>query len=260
MGDTKPFRQGVKEVSDFLPTPCFLAQKSLRKVNILIGYSPAQVRFVTQYLDQPCEPKEQIHDEDVIGKEALYQVSSASHIDLSPNVREKAGLWTLDTITEGSAGAHAIVKYAAKILGKDKISREQVSLASKVLMRDDVDDVRATIWRAVWLLSGKELTPTVWWKEPWEDPSGWLPEGEDPVYRLNTLYRTLIAYTFIRRGEEDVLRKMGMSMAPFKVKKLKELKLDINKVEQSFYELSQWRSKRADPYVCALKLRNIWKG
>lgn len=253
----KKHRQGVRE-SEFPQTPFLLSQKSIPKTNILVGYDPAQVRFVEQLLNRTAEHKDKVGDEDVIGKDSLLLVDSSRNLDLSPQVKEKVGIWSLDPLHNGPAGVNALLRFSAQLLGLDKPDKTQVQLAADLLTKEDVGDVRAAIWKSVWILAGKELEPIKFWKDPWETPTGWLPSDTDPAYRLNTLYWHLFGFTFTIRDEEQAIRKSGAPLTPARIKKLKALKLDFHKVEATYRELSQWRIQKYDPYVCALKIRNIW--
>jgi hypothetical protein len=257
MMEHEKFRPGIR-ATVWPTTPLLLLQKTFRRFNILVGDDPAQVRFAEQILGVPCKFVETLHEEDLLGKEEplLYRVDSARCMELSPNTKALAGIWCLDPIEKGSAGANAIVKYAATILDLAAEAKLVQRVADQLLARE-ITDVRAAIWDAAYLLTGPlPLENKERWPDPWESPVAWVPAGVDPGLRLNALYRFLVGYVFAKEGDQDAARKFGISVAKFKV--MQRINLDLNKVYDCVRELSRWRTQKYPPLVCALRITNIW--
>ena len=105
------------------------------------------------------------------------------------------------------------------------------------------------------MLTGERKTSLIW-SDPWKEAVRWLPEGEDPSYRLNSLYRKLVGFALLKDGDSDAAKKMGVS--PTQQARLKELSLDCNKAYATICEISAWRSGHTNPYICALKISAIW--
>jgi hypothetical protein len=239
-------------------TPMLLAQKTVLRFNVLVGDDPAQVRFAEQVLGIPAVHLDVLRDEDVLGKEGsrLYHIDHARGLDLSPNTKLTVGIWSLEPIEKGSAGANALVKFAASLLDIP-VERKVAQLIADELVSEELGDIRAAIWQAVWLLSGPPPVDHPRWPDPWTTPSEWLPKGVDPGHRLNTLYRSLVGYVFARENDQEAARKFGTSIAKFKV--LQNQNLDLNKVYSSIRELSKWRTQKYNPLVAALRIRHIWE-
>jgi hypothetical protein len=257
MPEQGKFRPGVR-ATVWPTTPSLLLQKTYRRFNILVGDDQAQVRFAEQVLGLPCKFVEILHDEDLLGKEEslLYRVESLRCLELSPNTKALSGIWCLDPIEKGSAGANAIVKYAASLLDVPADTKLVQRVADQLLAKE-IGDIRAAIWDAACLLVGPPpLENKERWPDPWEKPIAWMPEGVDPGLRLNTLYRFLVGYTFAKEGDQDAARKFGISVAKFKV--MQRITLDLNKVYSCVGELSKWRAQKYPPLVCALRVTNIW--
>lgn len=107
-------KPGLANTSEYLPTPFLLGHKHLAKNNILIGSDPAQIRFFEDFAGHETTLVERITDESLLGKSGLLlRVHAAHQMDLSPDVKEKTGIWSADAITAGSAGANALVRQAA---------------------------------------------------------------------------------------------------------------------------------------------------
>lgn len=187
----------------------------------------------------------------------LIRVTRASQIDLSPTVTNKTGLWSLDMIQNGSAGANAIVRHAATLVKLPKPSKEQLAFISKEIT-NDLSDINAAIWTAAWLLLGP-VPEKRNWPKPWENYLGWLPEGEDVRYRLNTLYWDLVEYVFAAADDEKGFRKTGRTFRPRNFKYLNTLVLPKKQVASSIEILSAWRERRTDSYTCALQISSIWE-
>lgn len=256
MAEQGKLRPGVR-VTVWPTTPLLLSQKTFRRYNILVGDDPAQVRFAEQILGVSCRFVEVLHDEDILGKEEplLYRVDSPRGMELSPNTKSLAGIWSLDEIEKGSAGANAIVKYAASLL-EMPADKTLVQLVADGLLKEKIKDIRVAIWDAVWLLAGPRPAIQERWPDPWAKSTAWLPAGVDPSWRLNSLYRFLGGYVFAKEDDQDAARKFGVSVSKFKA--LQRLTLDLNKVDESIKELSRWRTQKYDPLVCALKISYLW--
>lgn len=256
--DTK-FRPGVRE-SEFLPVPGILLQKTHKRFNVLVGDDPVQVRFAEFLLNTPAVEQESLKDENFLGQEGnlLYHIRHIRHLDVSDNVKPKIGIWSLNPIVRGSAAASSLVRFAAQLQGGE-FSKERLKEVADEITKEESNDLRATLWRAVWLLTDPHPEPFKPWPAPWETTTGWLPKGVDPSYRLHSLYRDIVAYTFTRNPEwEEGVRKAGVNLSPSKLKVVKGWKLDARKVHDTYYELCRWRCQRYDAYVAALKITNIW--
>jgi hypothetical protein len=252
----RKLRPGVRNTV-WPTTPLLLGQKTFHRFNLLVGEDPTQVRFAEQVLGVPCQKVEQLHDEDILGKEGslLFQVEAARCIELSPNTKAMVGIWSLEPIEKGSAGANALVRYGATLL-ELPANKVLIQRIADLLLEEDIGDIRIAIWHAVWLLTGPCPPEFERWPDPWVEPYKWLPTGADPSYRLNSLYRSLVGYVFAKEDDQDAARKFGMSISRFKA--MQRLNLDLNKVDRSIRELSRWRAQKSSPLVCALKVTHIW--
>jgi hypothetical protein len=257
------FRPGVR-VTEYPTTPLLL-EKTPKKHNVLIGVDAMQTRFAEQFLSAHhrteivCELVETLNDNHILGQEApkLYRVDRGSQIDLSPSTRSQVGVWSLDIIEKGSAGANAIVRKAYQLMNMPKPSRQTIDYVAAEVAKN-LYDIKAGIWQAAWLLTGP--TPErKQWPNPWENYITWLPQDEDPVYRLNTLYWTLVEYVFAIEQDEKGFRKTGRSVRPREFKYLSSLVLPKNRVFDSISVLSAWREHKTDPYVCALRIAKVWE-
>ena len=260
------------------PTTPLLLERSARKNNILIGNDPVQIRFAEQFLTGAHglplpgikhEPVPAVNDEMLLGKDEpkLYLVDRSSLIDLSPKERAKTGIYSLDLIEKGSAGINAIVRHAAKLLGKEKPSKDVMLNVGYELVKESdpsrrylLTDIRAAVWQAAWLLSGP-LEGRPKWLAPWENWMMWMPRGGDPRYRLNALYRELVMWVFASTGDDRGFRKTGGSWDSKRFQKLSQIQLPKDKVYDTLVELSAWRKPNSgiDPFVCAIKVSKIWE-
>lgn len=241
--------------SEYPPTPFVFSRKTLPRNNILVGDNEAQLRFFEQYSGITVETAERITDETLLGKEGLALRVYASHrIDLSQDVKAKTGIWSADAITRGSSGANALVKQAALMLGLGKLSRETVDLVSAQVSQDGIEDIRGSLWQAVWILSA-EVQPPAKWTDPWKDPVRWM-DSSDPAHRLHSLYRSLVGWAYIAVHDSHGVRQFGIR--PAHQQFLKTQKLDPRKVVASIRVLSAWKSAISDPFVCALRISSIW--
>jgi len=236
-----------------------LSEKSHKKINILVGDSSAQVGFAEEVLGVACQYMEIVRDQDLLGHEEslLYRVDALRLVDLSPDVRAKTNVWSLEEIQKGSAGANAIVKYASGILGIEHPDRNLVQRTADLLLSEEVGDVRAAIWEAVWLLTGPTPGEFQRWPDPWTTPRAWMPKDVDPAYRLNSLYRDLVGYVFARGDDANAAKKFGVT--PAKFSRLKNFTLDLSRVYASLRDLSKWLTQKSDPLICALKITRIWE-
>ena len=257
MSMEQKLRPGVRETV-YPTTPMMLSQKTYLRFNVLVGDDPAQVRFAEQLLGLQVQHLDQLRDEDVLGKEGsfLYQIDTPRASELSPNTKAMVGFWSLEPIEKGSAGANALVKYAASLLDTP-LDKKNLQLISDDLASQDLGDIRAAIWRAAWMVAGPAPVEQTRWPDPWSKPGELLPKGVDPAHRLNALYRSLVAFVFAKENDQDAARKFGISIAKFKV--LQSQNIDLDKVYSSIRELSKWRTQKYNPLVCALKIRHIWE-
>src|SRR5208337_1031463 len=262
MGKDK-LRPGIRATE--YPTTPLLLEKTPKKHNVLIGEDAMQTRFAEQFLSAhhhikvTCEPVETLNDSHILGQEEpkLYRVDRSSQIDLSPNIRSQVGVWSLDIIEKGSAGANAIVRKAYQLMNMPKPPRHTIDYVAAEVAKS-LYDIKAGILQAAWLLTGP--TPErKQWPNPWENYITWLPQDEDPTYRLNTLYWTLVEYVFAAENDDKGFRKTGRTLRPSEFKYLSSLVLPKSRVFESISALSAWREHKADPYVCALKIAKIWE-
>jgi hypothetical protein len=249
-------RPGVSGPPEFPPATGLLLKKPPVRHNILVGNDAVQTRFAEQTLGVECKVVDRVKDEDVLVPEpTLHQVLMSSSIDLSPELRSKAGIWSLSPVLPGSAAATSIVKAAAEIL-EVKLELAKRNRACEILTKEVINDVRAALWNAVYIVAGDIPEKEPFWKDPWASDN-WIPNGTDPTYRLNTLYRELIGYIYVYDNDESSARRFGIS--PAKIKRLKALNLNLDRVYESILELSKWKAKHYNPYFCALKIATIWK-
>jgi hypothetical protein len=247
------------------PTTPLLLEKTIKKHNILIGDDPVQQRFAEQFLTKyhhsnvVCQVLEVCNDDHLLGKEEplLYRVNRSSQLDnLSPHVRSRTGLWSLDLIESGSAGANAIVRFAATLAKIPRPSREVIAYVAKEIT-NNLNDIPAAIWYSLWLILGPVVEKRRW-PRPWDNYLTWLPRGEDPGYRLNSLYWELVQYVFATDNDEKGFRKTGHTFRPREFKHLTSLTLPKARVFLTLEILSAWREHRTDPYVCALRVSRAW--
>jgi len=250
------------------PTTPLLLERVPKKHNILIGNDTMQIRFAEQFLSIAHEHKvehekvESVNDSMVLGHDIpkLYLVDRSSFIDLSPNVKAKVGIWSLDLIEKGSAGLNAIVRFGAKLNGTDKPEKGVVQRVADEMAREGVYDIRAAVWQAAWHLSGTPVSRPRW-LAPWENWMLWMPKGDrDSVrFRLNSLYRELVMWVFAQSGDERGVRKTGGRWDAKQFQKLSQLQLPRVLVYETLAELSAWRGQGYDPFVCAIRISKIWE-
>jgi hypothetical protein len=256
MADAIKFRPGTKAGSDYTPALKLLGQKTIPKNNIIIGSDAAQVRFMAQLLEKQPIVAQNISDDDLQGKEGLLlHVTAIYQVDLSPEMRSRTGLWSADPITLGSSASEALIKYAYSLIDPGKtLKRDMVSEVSRRALKDGVEDVLGKVWDLVWLLSA-ELQEINRWQQPWESPVRWFDVSE-PEKRLNYLYKYLCGYTFA--SFEEVEKATALKFSPSQQKEMQGKRLPLTKVANSIRELSRWRSRNYDPFVCALRISAIW--
>lgn len=256
------FRPG-KKVSEFNPVPAMFAVKNLKHYHILVGEDFPQQRLAEQIVGVPCRFVDTLTDADlqVDAETKLFRVLSARTVILSPQVNDNTSFWSLEPIEKGSAGANAIVRYAASVLDMEKPDKDLVErLADLLATSGTIEDIRVALWTAVWYLTGPPPPETKRWAQPWEDKYLWFNiPGVSPDYRLNSLYLDMTAYTLVIGDEEYTLKKAGLRISPSKVKFFKKLKLDYSKVHDTISLLDIWRTQRTDPYICAFRISNLWK-
>jgi hypothetical protein len=244
------------QTPEFPTVPSLLSKKSFLLHNILVGNDTAQIRFAEQILNVPCKAVDRVQDEDVlVPTPTLHQVFMSSSIDLSPQIRDKTGVWSLAPLIPGSASTTAVVKAACEILSI-KLEPAKRNRACEILTEEPINDVRAALWSAVWIVADDIPEKEPFWKDPWSS-NEWLSKNTDPVYRLNSLYRDLVGYVLIHDNDEVAVRKFGIS--PTKSKRLKGMNLNLDCVYDSILELSKWRHKRYNPYFCAIAINKIWR-
>ena len=247
------------------PTTPLMLEKPIKRHNILVGDDALQIKFAEQILSAKyqtkieCKSQEIVNDSHILGHEdpQLYRVDRLSQIDMSPHTKPKVGIWAMDFIEKGSAGANAIVREASRLIGGTKPDRKTVEYISSEITKH-LYDIKSAIWYATWLLTG-ETPEKRKWLGPWESHISWLPRGEDVSYRLNTLYWELVEYVFAAENDEKGFKKTGRTFRPKEFKYLASLTLPKDRVIKSLTTLSSWREYRTDPYICALKISSIWQ-
>jgi len=248
------------------PTTPLLLERVPKKHNILIGNDTMQIRFAEQFLSIAHEHKvehekvESVNDSMVLGHDIpkLYLVDRSSFIDLSPNVKAKVGIWSLDLIEKGSAGLNAIVRFGAKLNGTDKPEKGVVQRVADEMAREGVYDIRAAVWHAAWLLTAPP-SKYIKWTRPWENWLQWMPKGEDARKRLHSLYWELVMWVFAMSGDERGYRKTKGRWDAKMFQRLSLLQLPKDKVYNTLLVLSAWRERSYDPYICILKIAKIWE-
>ena len=256
------------------PTTPLLLEKKPRKNNILIGNDPAQIRFAEQFLSMEFgvpirhEQVPMVKDDMLLGVSdpKLYLVDADHQIDISPNVANKTGIFSLDLIGLGSSGLNAVIRYAAKLMDREKPTKEEFNRVGRELVREFdtqkkqhlLGDIRAAVWQAAWLLCGPP-EGKLGWMAPWENWQMWMPRGGDPRFRLNALYRELIMWVFAQNGDDKGFKKTGGSWDAKRWLKLSKTNLPKDKVYATLSELSAWRTHSYDPYVCILRISKIWE-
>src|SRR5271157_3853067 len=196
------------------PTTPLLLERTPKKHNILIGNDAMQIRFAEQFLSIAHEYKVEhevvptVNDSMVLGLDTpkLYLVERSSLIDLSPNVKAKVGIWSLDLIEKGSAGLNCIVRFGARLIGMEKPDKGIVQRVADEMAREGVYDIRAAVWHASWLLTSPPQK-SIKWMRPWENWLQWMPKGEDAKKRLHSLYWELVMWVFAMSGDERGFRK-----------------------------------------------------
>jgi hypothetical protein len=252
--------RGARAASvEFVPTPFILQKKTIPRNNIVVGEDAAQIRFLEQQLGVKAEQVDRVTDDMLVGREGvLYRVYASHRIDLSPEMRTKTGFWSAEPIVKGSAAINALVKFAATLLPypEKKLTREIVNAVGDRLTRGRVQDVRGTIWEAVWLLSGEIQMPKRW-RDPWESPTLWLDDSMNINQRLHTLYKRLVGYSVFLCKGSDAAKRLGAK--PHELQRFKDMSLNPTKVYQTISLLSRWKQGRLLPYVCALQIAVVWQ-
>ena len=262
----KQIHSGV-EGTDFPQTPFLLFTKERKKHNILVGEDPGQVLFMEVATGLTVSKVLAVADEDILGKEEplLFQVENLHNIHLSPVVKANVGIWSLTPLVKGSAGVTKLIKHGMSVLHMERLQKGALDQANDMLVdmfpSDSgpayIQDVRAGICAALWVLTGDIPTEKPpFWKQPWEAPYGWMPRGVNPIFRLNALYREVVAWTYAHKGDLESCRMFGVS--PAKRMRLSRMKLDIDKMDSTTCVLSAWKTERSDPLVVALKISQIW--
>jgi hypothetical protein len=242
------------------PVPYLFLKLPVRQ-NVLIGDDPLQIRFVEQLLKCECVTIDSLTDDDILGVEdVLFRVRFEKSLELTPAVRSKIGMWSLQPVAPDSASANALVRVASKIIGEplDEVRFNAiVKEIGRRFKKNFVRDLRVGLWETCDLiLEGN--TPTNKWKEPWDtaDPMEWLPPGTNIDMRLGTLFKHLRAYVYLLSGVDE--EAMDLKVLPSKIKYLQGLHLDPEKVYETLKALSRHRYFGADPRKVVLALVKIW--
>ena len=140
----------------------------------------------------------------------------------------------------------------------ERPDRALVQRVADEMAREGVYDIRAAVWHAAWLLTGPPHK-YIKWMRPWENWLQWMPKGEDARKRLHSLYWELVMWVFATSNDERGFRKTKGRWDAKMFQRLSLLQLPKNKVYDTLLELSSWRERGYDPYVCALKISKIWE-
>ncbi len=246
------------------PVP-HLFLKDPRRNCVLVGDDPIQLRFFEQFTGLVCEARESVTDEDFFDKEGvLFRVVIPQGIRLSPQVRNRVGIYSLAPLTPGSVSTNMLVRAAMEVIRTqcpdkcpDRATVDAVSrLIGRGFDRGTIKDLRVGLWEAFWALTGP--LPQTRWQEPWEAPNlhGWASGGVDLGLRLGTLFKTLRTYTLLHTGDDVEAKKLGLP--PHKLMYLKNLHLHPTSVRASLRELSRWKHFGTDPRITVLALAKIW--
>src|SRR5271165_7145706 len=179
------FQTGV--VGTIFPsTPILFSLKNPKRNNILIGNDEAQKRFSEDFFNLSVTPLPVVKDEDLLGKidPVLIQVDHPKLVELSTQVLSQTGIFSIIPLEKGSAGLNAIVRHACQLLDIQKPSPILVQRTADLLATEEILDIKATLWKAVYLLTGPAPEEFKLWPEPWTSKD-WLPKNVDPQYRLN---------------------------------------------------------------------------
>jgi hypothetical protein len=240
------------------PQVPFLLLKTPPLHNILVGEDPSQVKFAERILKLPCVKKDKLSDSDFLGviEPQLFQLETTNQLELSEDILQKVGIWSLAPLTPGSSGVNTLVKLGAELVGV-KLERGNAQAYSNSLFIDDnIDFLPTAILEAAFQVQSP-LTPTKYWDEPWTHPFSWLPPDPTKLpFRLHSLYRKLVAYVFVKHRDKNALKKFGINEK--RSQKLSDLSLDLDKVSLTLEELSIWRNQRYDPFICSIKISKIW--
>jgi hypothetical protein len=244
--------------SDFPPVPHILLKKTLHKNNIVVGTDVPQVRFLEQRLKVTAKPVQRVTDDMLAGYSGLlYHVTLPHQVDLSPELRQRTGIWAADLITKGSSAINTLVKFAAsRITHEHVLNRETIDRVANELLKTQFLDIRALICKAVSILLGSLPPKAVAWKEPWESPTEWLTLDMDPRLRLNVLYKNFVGYSFYTLFGPEAATEFGVS--PAQQQYFKTLRLDPNRVHDSITVLGRWKEHNTEPYICACLIAAIW--
>jgi hypothetical protein len=256
MASTPSMRRGTVAGSDLPPVPLLLNRKTHPANNVIVGSDRAQIRFAAQFFEAEIQELARVTDETLLGHSSLLiHVAGQHQVDLSPEVRARTGVWSAEPIAQGSSAASTLIKFANSLLAQEALKRDVVERAAKALVKQQTDDILGMLWNAIWMLA-IPLPEFHFWKEPWETPVYWLDPEVDPVYRLNSLYRDLVGFAFLACHEPVGARKFGVR--PAQGARYKQWQIDLNRVYASIRVLSQWRSSKTSPHVCAMKIAAIW--
>lgn len=251
-------REGVTNSSNLPHVLHVLLKKTLPQNNIVVGLDVPQLQFIQRYLKTIAKPVERVTDDMLAGYDGrLYHVTFSHKVDLSPEFRQRTGIWALSPITKGSSAIHTLVKFAASLIDipENSLKHETIDRVAEELLEGEIFDIYTLMWKAAWILSGG-LAPVAVWKEPWESPTEWLTLDMNPSLRLNVLYKKLVGYVYLTVYSGDAATKYGLT--PSQQNHFKQINLDLKRVYRSISVLSRWKQGRRDAYVCALEISSIW--
>src|SRR5271170_1342009 len=147
-----------------------MLERTPRKNNVLIGNDPTHIRFAEQFLSVTFETAIRHEAVPVVSdiilqgndEPKLYLVDVPHQIEISPNVKAKTGIWSLDMLERGGAGINAIIRHAVKLLEISKPDKHVMAQVGYELIKESdpsskkylLTDIRAAVWQAAWILSG----------------------------------------------------------------------------------------------------------
>lgn len=248
--------------SDFPPIPLVLERKDLSGVHIVVG---SECVHQVEFLQAVVGAIEVIVIEGVLTDQTIYArqetntvvlyVEREQNLQLAEDTRRRVSVWSCGPVAANSAACHSLVRYAARILGREVAPELLHSVSAAVVSENGpTSPLGGLVWSALGLIT--KPPATAHWKQPWESPTAWVPPTVAPSYRLNTLHKDLTHYVYSLDGQRKHQEFPGLSPARFRW--LEGLRLDSKKVDATLVILSAWRMAQDDGYIAALKISAIW--
>jgi len=248
-------------LKDFPQIPIILDRKNHKSRNLVIGTSPLQIEFLQWVLESETGNKhtvkeiESICDEDLHTMKAdIIYVMEKEKIELSDDYRDRIGIWLNRPVTKRSAASYSIIRRAHNLLGKTYEKKALDTASDFIFYRDREDLVPALQETMTFLLAKK--TPLSKKVSIWEDPIGWIQQGEDLDRKLNYLRLEMSWFVFAQTDEWQKAKSTGCS--PSKFKWLKSCRFNLNKVRMTIETMNKHKSTGCSSYRLALELASIW--